>query len=413
MLYDWKSITVDPKLEKLNYILDHNKKQKIVVFTESKQTALYLGEQLSKNNTVLTVTGDNRDKLKDAVRDNFDANYKTQKDDYNVIITTDTLSEGVNMHRSNIIYNYDIPWNSTKLMQRIGRINRIGTKHKEIFIYNFKPTAESEKHIELSKKAFTKLQTFHDALGEDSQIYSTDEKVGSKSLFNQEGIADIDKELKFLEEIRDFAENNLIKYNEIKKLSNKIRVQRKSIASDAKSYIFIKNNNSKNYFKVADDNKIDLHNNATPVDFVEMAENLRANIKEKPLLPIQDIHYNHVAQAYEKYEGVMSSLIQKQSVDVMRYEKKSADKNALQFINKLFIAKHITKSLKDTYADLLNVGRYQNIAKDIKAIEKGNNFSKYQLDLENLLKSKNIETNNVVKSRIENNMEIILSESFI
>ncbi|MFT4693201.1 MAG: superfamily II DNA/RNA helicase [Francisella sp.] len=413
MLCDWKSITVDPKLEKLNDILDHNKKQKIVVFTESKQTALYLGEQLGKNNTVLTVTGDNRDKLKDTIRENFDANYKTQKDDYNVIITTDTLSEGVNMHRSNIIYNYDIPWNSTRLMQRIGRINRIGTKHTEIFIYNFKPTAESEKYIELSKKAFTKLQTFHDALGEDSQIYSTDEKVGSKSLYNQDSYVDIDKELKFLEEIRDVAENNRTKYNEIKKLSNKIRVQRKSTDNNAKSFVFIKNNNSKNYYKISDDNKTDLDNNAIAVDFVEMAENLQAETKEKPVLPIQEIHYTHVSQAYQRYDDVINNLIQKQSVDVLQHEKKSKDKKSLQFINKLFMIKHIDKSLKDTYADLLNAGRYQNLSKDIKAIEKGNNFSKAQLDLENLLKSMNIQTNNVVKSKVINDMKIILSETFV
>ena len=79
------------------------------------------------------------------------------------------------MHRANTILNYDTPWNSTRLMQRIGRINRIGTKADKIYIYNFFPTEKVEDDIQLQHKAIVKLQAFHSTLGEDSQIYSTDE----------------------------------------------------------------------------------------------------------------------------------------------------------------------------------------------------------------------------------------------
>ena len=221
----WENIDSDPKLDKFKSILELHKTDKVVVFTESKQTALYLEKQLKEYKQVLTVHGENRDKLKEVIRENFDANYKNKKDDFNVIISTDTLSEGVNMHRSNIIYNYDIPWNSTRLMQRIGRINRIGTKHSEIFIYNFKPTAQSESLIELSKKAFIKLQTFHHAVGEDSQIYSKNEKVGTVSLYEVE-VEKADEELKFLEEIRKYKEANPKTFKYLKELPKKVRVQR-------------------------------------------------------------------------------------------------------------------------------------------------------------------------------------------
>ena len=60
-------------------------------------------------------------------------------------------------------------------MQRIGRVNRIGTDADKIYIYNFFPTIQADSEIELNKKAFIKLQSFHSALGEDSQIYSQDE----------------------------------------------------------------------------------------------------------------------------------------------------------------------------------------------------------------------------------------------
>ena len=103
----WANIDKDPKVDKFKQILSSNKKEKLVVFTESKQTALYLKEKL-QDEKILVVHGANRDELKDTIRENFDANYETQKDDYTTIISTDTLSEGVNMHRSNIIYNYNI-----------------------------------------------------------------------------------------------------------------------------------------------------------------------------------------------------------------------------------------------------------------------------------------------------------------
>ena len=57
-----------------------------------------------------------------------------KKNDYNIVISTEVLAEGVNLHRANVIVNYDTPWNSTRLMQRIGRVNRIGSTAKEVYI---------------------------------------------------------------------------------------------------------------------------------------------------------------------------------------------------------------------------------------------------------------------------------------
>jgi superfamily II DNA/RNA helicase len=63
--------------------------------------------------------------------------FSEKKDDYKIILTTDVLAEGVNLHRANTVINYDTPWNATKLMQRIGRVNRIGQIASHIFVYNF------------------------------------------------------------------------------------------------------------------------------------------------------------------------------------------------------------------------------------------------------------------------------------
>ena len=95
--------------------------------------------------------------------------------DYNIILTTDVLAEGVNLHRANVIVNYDTPWNSTRLMQRIGRVNRIGSVSKHIYNYVFYPSREGNREINLNQIALSKIQTFHSTFGEDNQIYSKEE----------------------------------------------------------------------------------------------------------------------------------------------------------------------------------------------------------------------------------------------
>jgi superfamily II DNA/RNA helicase len=113
--------------------------------------------------------------LYDTIVSNFDANCVSEKQDnkYQIIITTEVLAEGVNLHRSNVIIHYDTPWNSTKLMQRIGRVNRIGTKASSIYNYVFYPSAQGDSQIQLNKTAFMKIQAFHTAFGEDNQVFSS------------------------------------------------------------------------------------------------------------------------------------------------------------------------------------------------------------------------------------------------
>src|SRR5690606_27452626 len=184
---EWEKINYDPKFDVFLKTLKSelfspqiNDSGKLVIFSESKDTTDYLTEKLNQNgyDKILTISSKNRKNLFEMIVENFDANYeKEQKNDYEILITTEVLAEGVNLHRANVIVNYDTPWNATRLMQRIGRINRIGTVAPAIYIYNFYPTARVDGDIELRKKAIMKLQAFHTALGEDSQIYSLDEEV--------------------------------------------------------------------------------------------------------------------------------------------------------------------------------------------------------------------------------------------
>ena len=188
---EWASNTEDPKFDEFKDSLKDklfdqniNRPHKLVIFTEAIDTADSITAAAEgKGYRVLQITAANRNEKEQVIRENFDANYKgEQKDDYDIIVTTDVLAEGINLHRANCILNYDTPWNSTKLMQRIGRVNRIGSKEPFVYVFNFMPSAEGDAEINLVRKAHTKLQSFHTLFGEDSKIFSEDEEVSHYEL---------------------------------------------------------------------------------------------------------------------------------------------------------------------------------------------------------------------------------------
>lgn len=183
----WKEVRQDPKLYKFIQSIDtlfnpeENGPQKLVIFSEAVDTVKELEDVVtSAGYTALCITAKNRKDKEQIIRENFDANYKGEwKNDIQVIITTEVLAEGVNLHRANTILNYDTPWNSTRLIQRIGRVNRIGSKEKHVYVYNFYPSAEGDKEINLVNRAFTKLQSFHALFGEDNKVFSADEQLSN------------------------------------------------------------------------------------------------------------------------------------------------------------------------------------------------------------------------------------------
>ena len=186
-LYDrWAKNPQDPKFDAFKENIkpelfnpQKNTSGKLVIFSEAIDTVQSLARAVkAKGYKALVITAANRDEMEHTIEENFDANYEGEwRDDYNVIITTEVLAEGVNLHRANVILNYDTPWNSTRLMQRIGRVNRIGSKEPFVYVYNFMPSAEGDAQIQLVRKAHIKLQSFHVLFGEDSKIFSEEESV--------------------------------------------------------------------------------------------------------------------------------------------------------------------------------------------------------------------------------------------
>ena len=132
----------------------------------------------------------------------------------------------MNLHRSNILVNYDTPWNATRLMQRTGRINRIGSVAGVIYNFNFYPSQHGDEEIKLYQKALVKLQGFHTAFGEDTQVFTHEELVEQFELF-KEGMPDEeDKRLLYLRFIREFKDNNPKEFKRIQTFPLKARTIR-------------------------------------------------------------------------------------------------------------------------------------------------------------------------------------------
>lgn len=185
LLEMWEGVTHDPKLEgfvrdlKTHSLLGG---RKLVIFSESKETTEYLADKLEAHfpSEVMSYAsgggawnggGYGVRAARELIEANYDPRAENQRDDIRLLITTDVLAEGINLHRSNVVVNYDLPWNPTRVLQRVGRVNRVGTAHDEVFVFNFFPTAESDAHLGLEENIKAKLQAFHNTLGEDAKYH--------------------------------------------------------------------------------------------------------------------------------------------------------------------------------------------------------------------------------------------------
>lgn len=181
-------VQTDPKFDSLNELLAEklaeHKKRKIIIFSEFADTAQAVYEWLlASGYRVMKYSSiDAGIEKKEEIRQNFDAGYKVedQKNDYDVLVATDAISEGYNLHRAGIIINYDIPFNPTRVIQRIGRINRVNKKvFEDLYIYNFFPTTIGEKETQTKGISTLKMHMIHALLWDDAKTLTSDEELKS------------------------------------------------------------------------------------------------------------------------------------------------------------------------------------------------------------------------------------------
>lgn len=435
MWNDWQDISDDDdsKFAKFNELLKHelfkaerNPEQKLVVFSESVDTVEYLERRINRSD-VLVISSGNRSQQFKTIRENFDANYKTKLNDYNIILTTDVLAEGVNLHRSNVIVNYDTPWNSTRLMQRIGRVNRIGSASKHIYNYVFYPSREGNREINLNQIAVSKIQTFHSTFGEDNQIYSQNEILDRNlsKLFDEalkEQKKDFNQEIPYYEELRSLYQTNRREYNRIAKLSLRSRTGRESRTVDGvtlsgDTLVFLKTNFRKVFFLVSE--------NAEEISVLDALKYFKATPEEKPEERIKE-HHQHVEKALVKFRTIRDTEIQQEetskeaqgnmgaqvttAISLLTNFMREIDDNdlylkvaQLKTLAERGVITYIAKRLQRIQKDLRRVSGKARMTHDealAEIIEMAKKYAPYYMAEEALLNEK------------ETDAEIILSESF-
>lgn len=435
MWNDWQDISDDDdsKFAKFNELLKHelfkaerNPEQKLVVFSESVDTVEYLERRINRSD-VLVISSGNRSQQFKTIRENFDANYKTKLNDYNIILTTDVLAEGVNLHRSNVIVNYDTPWNSTRLMQRIGRVNRIGSASKHIYNYVFYPSREGNREINLNQIAVSKIQTFHSTFGEDNQIYSQNEILDRNlsKLFDEalkEQKKDFNQEIPYYEELRSLYQTNRREYNRIAKLSLRSRTGRESrivdgVTLSGDTLVFLKTNFRKVFFLVSE--------NAEEISVLDALKYFKATPDEKPAERIKE-HHQHVEKALVKFRTIRDTEIQQEetsketqgnmgaqvttAISLLTNFMREIDDNdlylkvaQLKTLAERGVITYIAKRLQRIQKDLRRVSGKARMTHDealAEIIEMAKKYAPYYMAEEALLNEK------------ESDAEIILSESF-
>jgi len=165
-------------------------KRKVLIFSEYIDTVKHLEPILEKafpGQVVSSNSGLAPSQLKQILA-NFDAGFKAkdQKNDFQILLASDKLSVGFNLNRAGAIINYDIPWNPTRVIQRVGRINRIGKKvFQNLYLYNFFPTEKGADIVKSREIASQKMFLIHNTLGEDAKIFAVDETPTASELFKR------------------------------------------------------------------------------------------------------------------------------------------------------------------------------------------------------------------------------------
>jgi len=315
----WEQIKEDPKydaflenIQNSKYIKD----QLLLVFTESRETAEYLYGNLEKaipgeamlfsskngihNGKILSAA-----EARNRIKNNFDPSAEEPASQFHILLTTDILAEGMNLHKAGRIMNYDLPWNPTRVMQRLGRINRVGTAHGKLFIFNFFPTAQADAHLGLNASINRKITAFNAVLGNDNKILFEDEHPDPHGLLGR--LTHLDKEesedseLQYLQVIRQIRDKNPRLFEKIKKLPLKARSAHAGNACPDTAVFFFREGCLKNFVAVGQ--------TVRELTFLEAAPLFRASENEKRAsLPGNYYERLKLARAYLESDEVQANV---------------------------------------------------------------------------------------------------------
>ncbi len=382
-----KLVENDPKLQKvimeIKGSLAKEEKRKIVLFSEYTDTINYLKEKLDRDlyEKSLFCAGSLTKSLYTKINENFNAQYRIKKNEYNILITTDKLSEGVNLNKAGLIINYDIPWNPTRVIQRLGRINRIGTKvFERLYIYNFFPTKKGADIVKSREIASQKMFLIHNALGEDSKIFDSSEEPTESGLFKKINSAPDENEE---EGLLTFARNELKKIEQehpetverIKQFPNRIKTAK---AFRENNVVLVRKKGLALFSLIGKKSDKKIENSEIPLE--AMFDFIKCDYKTKKLEISSGFWelYDSIKQFKPKRKSGFSGIsIENKAINSLKSLLKNApmDENTAAFINTLIkdIRKYKTLAkytLRKLVLDEDSPAPYENLTESIQELKR-------------------------------------------
>jgi hypothetical protein len=183
----------DDKLEALKTFLGRSDVAagKVLIFSEAAATVEYLYGQLNPggaDHTIERLSGSNRDRIQSVVgrfapTSGLLPGHIVRGDEIRILIATDVISEGQNLQDCNRVLNYDLHWNPVRLIQRFGRVDRIGTTHDTIYLHNTWPDTGVDAQLSLTERLKVRIQAFHDFIGLDAALLSSSERINEGAMY--------------------------------------------------------------------------------------------------------------------------------------------------------------------------------------------------------------------------------------
>jgi hypothetical protein len=247
----------DAKLQVLIKQLDEAPRSqgKRLIFTQYADTARYLYENINpgdRDETIDVIFSGDKSKFRVVGRfsplSNPEYRALPNEPELDTVIATDVLSEGLNLQDCNKIVNYDLHWNPVRLIQRFGRIDRIGSEHDVVYGFNFLPETGIERNLNLKQKLENRIAEIHETIGEDSAILDPSEQLneaGMYAIYEKKGggnlsLFDEEEELVDLNEaeeiLRQLKKDDPAEYERIAALRDGIRTGKQALSRG--QYVF-------------------------------------------------------------------------------------------------------------------------------------------------------------------------------
>ena len=303
---------VDSKLETLRGFLTQHKGAKILVFTQYETTARYLYENLKEMPRITWLSGQHRGSgkgfMNTVARFAPKANplfVEQNAEPIDILIATDVLSEGLNLQDCSHVINYDIHWNPVRLIQRIGRVDRIGSEADHIRLFNFLPERNVEKVLKLEEILRHRIAEIHNFIGEDNAILHPDEKLNEKDLYAiytqsldeaEEDPSSLALDFTEIEErMRQLQREQPDLFQDLQNLPAGVRAARKAKGNKEGAFLYFAAGNYEEIYLV------DRHGSIKTTQLEKVLEAIECKPDENSM-PLPENHSRVVSEALKRFE---------------------------------------------------------------------------------------------------------------